>query len=218
MPSTTDLEYAYLDISHVITCLYKFSIAVRSPAPRDRFRKFSAINMSHYEFFDIQHASHKFPQAPPYLIERMGKANTRRRQLLQYHKEHHREIAQYIDVSLDPQDELEIDFTKEGNQPEVAVIQNQDSVSQGTLTIPASKKSQTTVNTVEQMHKELDAVDAESDTGRSQASLASSVASGSHSTLHVPLPPPGEAALTGDPFECPYCYSIIIVKSSYAWT
>ena len=172
--------------------------------------------MSHYEFFDIQHASHKFPQAPPYLIERMGKANTRRRQLLQYHKEHHRKIAQYIDVSLDPQNEPEIDFAKKGNQPEVAVIQNQDSVSQGGLTILTSKKSQTTVTTIRQIHKELDAVDAESDTGRSQTSFASSAA-GSHSTLHVPLPPPGEAAFTGVPFECPYCYLVIIVKSSYAW-
>ncbi|KAF8536845.1 hypothetical protein BDD12DRAFT_746962, partial [Trichophaea hybrida] len=174
---------------HVITCLYKFSIAVRRPAPRDRFHKFSAINMSHYEFFDIQHASHKFPQAPGYLIERMGKANTRRRQLLRYHKEHHGKIARYIDGS----------------------------VIQGAPTISTLKKSQTTVTTVRQMHKELDAVDAESDTGQFQTSFAPSVASESQSTLQVPLPPRGEAAFDGPPFECPYCYSIIIVKSSHAW-
>ncbi|KAF8249169.1 hypothetical protein K440DRAFT_660426 [Wilcoxina mikolae CBS 423.85] len=217
LPSTTDLEYAYLDISHIITCLYKFSIAVRRPAPRDRFHKFSAINMSHYEFFDIQHASHKFSQAPGYLTERMGKANTRRRQLLRYHKEHHGKIARYIDVSLDPQDEPEINPAKEGNELEVTVIQNQGSVRQGAPTISTLKKSQTTVTTVRQMHKELDAVDAESDTGQSQTSFAPSVASESQSTLQVPLPPRGEAAFDGPPFECPYCYSIIMVKSSYAW-
>ena len=174
--------------------------------------------MSHYEFFDIQHASQKFPQAPGYLVERMGKANTRRRQLLRYHKEHHRKIARFIDVSLDPRDEPVINFAKEGNQPEVTMTRNQGSVRQGALTISTLKKSQTTVTTVRHMHKELDAVDAESDTGQSRTSFASSVAVEGHSTLHVPLPPPGEAAFAGPPFECPYCCSIIVVKSSYSWT
>ncbi|KAF8251244.1 hypothetical protein K440DRAFT_596463, partial [Wilcoxina mikolae CBS 423.85] len=49
---------------------------------------------SHFEFFDIQRVSDKFPDAQSYLHQRLGKANVRRRQLLQYYRMHHNKISE----------------------------------------------------------------------------------------------------------------------------
>jgi hypothetical protein len=37
----TELEEYVSDITHVITCLYEFSITIRNPAPQDRLEKCS---------------------------------------------------------------------------------------------------------------------------------------------------------------------------------
>ena len=95
---TSELESVLVDITHIVTCLYKFSNTVRNPVPRERIQKIANINVSHFEVWDIKHMSEMFPTAPIYLIERLGKANTRRRQLLQYLEEHHDKIARYIDA------------------------------------------------------------------------------------------------------------------------
>lgn len=50
---TTELQERFKDIGHVITCLYMFSIAIRSPAQRDRLQKCADIDVSNFEFFDI---------------------------------------------------------------------------------------------------------------------------------------------------------------------
>ncbi|KAI5781743.1 hypothetical protein DFH27DRAFT_580291 [Peziza echinospora] len=97
----TDSDFAFMDISHIIGCLYKFSVTLRQPALRDRIQKCAKIDVSHYEFWDIKHASEKFPMAPDYLIQRLGKANVKRRQLLLYHKKHHDKITGYINTAAD---------------------------------------------------------------------------------------------------------------------
>ncbi|KAI5800957.1 hypothetical protein FPQ18DRAFT_63955 [Pyronema domesticum] len=52
------------------------------------------IDMSFFEPFDIEHVSNKFQLGDEYryLLERLGKANTKRRQLLKYHYDHHEKI------------------------------------------------------------------------------------------------------------------------------
>lgn len=57
----TPFEECLTEISHVITCLYKFSITTQNPTPRDRFEKCAAIDMSHFKHFDISHIMEKFP-------------------------------------------------------------------------------------------------------------------------------------------------------------
>lgn len=77
-----------------ITCLYRFSVAIRNPASRDLFRKCSEIDISHFESFDLGHVTDKFlvSNTYKYLIERLAKANSRRRQLLKYYEMHHDKI------------------------------------------------------------------------------------------------------------------------------
>ena len=42
----SEFEHSVLDITHIITCLYKFSIAIQNPAPRERLHKIALIDVS----------------------------------------------------------------------------------------------------------------------------------------------------------------------------
>jgi len=95
------LQYDFKDVCHVITMLYELSATIlRRPAPRDRLQKYAAINISHFEPFDIQHVAHKVCATQP-LIDRLGRANNRRRQLLRYNEQHQDKIARYVDKDLE---------------------------------------------------------------------------------------------------------------------
>lgn len=227
LPTTTELEYTLLDVMHVITCLYKFSIALRQPAPRDRLHKYAAISVSHFEFFDIGHAREKFPGAATYLVERLGKANMRRRQLLKYHRRHHDKIARYVDLPLapdSPKPEMEVSGDEEVEAPpsrptwgKVMTPEDFALHQPGPGTIATTMNTQTTVTTINPKFspKNLDDIDAESETGQSQTSFASSSA-GDTAKLKVP-PPPGVDSLDGTPFECPYCFTMVIMRNSRSW-
>ena len=80
-------------INNIISCLYKFSITIQNPAPSDRLERCSKIDVSNLEFFDIQRVRENYPGAETYLLERLGRANTKRRQLLKYHAKYHQKIA-----------------------------------------------------------------------------------------------------------------------------
>jgi len=60
----TDIEYVASNIMHIITCLYKLSMIIQSPAPRDRLHKSQAIPIAHFLRYEKQHVQDKFPQAP----------------------------------------------------------------------------------------------------------------------------------------------------------
>ena len=101
-------EHVMLDIMHIITCLYRFSITIQSPAPKERLHKIALINMSHFEDWDIQHINGMFYPVDPEnnfrvekgLSNRLGKANTKRRQLLKYYETHHKKISKHIDNDI----------------------------------------------------------------------------------------------------------------------
>lgn len=223
MDSTTELQERFLEVNQVISCLYRFSIAIRNPTPRDRLQKYAAIDVSHYEFFDIQHASHKFPKAEKYLIDRLGKANSRRRQLLKYHEKHHKKLAQYI--NLPPARPWDTPEVSRPNHNEAASggrgfldenyqgLQGRHSNSRkGPATIATTANTQTTISTyVGPSDNEVG-----SDDGQSQTSYATSVTVGTASKLRVPPPKP-DSTFSGKPFECPYCFSITILRDSRSW-
>ncbi|KAF5600434.1 hypothetical protein FPANT_2390, partial [Fusarium pseudoanthophilum] len=82
------------DIADVVNCLLRLSVAIRNPAPHDRFIKSHLIDTSHYEIFDIQHVSSKFKNIEPLLAERLGKAISRRRQFFNYRLAHRAKLLQ----------------------------------------------------------------------------------------------------------------------------
>lgn len=222
MDSTTELQERFLEIAHVITCLYKFSIVIRNPAPRDRLQKCASIDVSHYEFFDIQHTSHKFPVAGEYLIDRLGKANSRRRQLFKYQGSHHNKLTKYIDLRQ-PEGALVGLEHRAGYRKEL--LAGMDGVpgsgdrrlytKKGPGTIATTVNTQTTVSTYVQ--RPSDTIEVCSDAGQSQTSYATSSGGDKGSKLRVPPPPKPESAYDGKPFECPYCFSIKIVRGTHSW-
>jgi hypothetical protein len=218
--TTTRFEEHLTDISHVITCLYKFSIATQNPTPRDRLEKCSSIDVSYFEDFDIQHVVDKFPLATKsdYLTQRLGKANTRRRQLLKYHERHHKKIAGHriATYSAPDPDSGEIAVTADEGDPEHLEI----SVDTATV-ITGTVQTETTVSTYiprtaesNTVDIDLDEVDTQSEGAFSQTSYASSM--GSTENLRVP-DPPGEHALDGEPLQCPFCYSLVTIDNRLAW-
>lgn len=213
------LEECVTDITHVITCLYKFSITIQNPAPRDRLAKCSSIPVSHFEEFDIRHLSHKFPDAQRYLIERLGKANTKRRQLLKYYEMHHEKIAGHYGAQIDgplpdPVLRAATGNDLDGGLGGTAEAIERPTPSEGPATI-ATRPTQTTVSVY--VAPDVSHANAYSETDdQSQTSYASST-SGGPANLQVPLPPKQESAFDGEPFQCPFCFVIISVSGRQSW-
>ncbi|KAF8243859.1 hypothetical protein K440DRAFT_636735 [Wilcoxina mikolae CBS 423.85] len=219
------LEECITDITHVITCLYKFSITIQNPAPRDRLEKCSSIPISNFKEFDIQHVSHKFPDAPKYLIERLSKANTKRRQLLKYHEIHHEKIAGNHGLHNDETPRESVSRATAGNDfdgdnrlqgatENTITIQTQRlTPSEGPATI-RTRLTQTTVSVY--VPRGVNPENVLETDDQSQTSYASS-AGGGQANLQVPPPPEQDRAFDGEPFQCPFCFVIISVSGRQSW-
>jgi hypothetical protein len=62
---------------------------VHLQAMSEFLQRIDTFDKAHFLHFDINHTRAKFPQAENYLIERLGRAISRRRQYLQYNEAHH---------------------------------------------------------------------------------------------------------------------------------
>jgi hypothetical protein len=94
LQGTTELKQLYARIRSAITSLMRLSMAMREPAPNAQAR---TIDKSHFEQHDILHVQAKFPTAQPYLIERLGRAISSRRQYLAYRETHHNKLTKDIE-------------------------------------------------------------------------------------------------------------------------
>lgn len=210
-------------------------MTIQNPAPKDRLHKCKDIKISHFEPYELLHARDKFPTAPSYLVERLAKANTRRRQLIKYYERHHTKISGrtepgargliprvegvsgYLGSSAGPTRET---FVEE--EPNPAHFQTFGGsgrpASERTGTISTALNSHTTLSTfvdrpgLSTNYNLIDSVEVESETTESQTSFASS--SGGMSRLWMPQPP---SALDDKPFECPYCFSLIRPRTVHSW-
>ena len=224
-----EFEHLVSDITHIITCLYKFSIAIRNPVPKERLHKVALIDVSYFEHWDIKHIDEKFcpvdPQADfrvaKYLSERLGKANTRRRQLLKYYEAHHKKISRYIDGPLPSRSAMERKKLANALNQMISTIEDDSARTPGNIpdlgrvaTFYTSTKSQTTVSTIKVDPSQ--AVEIVRDEDRlSQTSYATST--DRTMRISIPPPPPEDAAFGGEPFECPYCFNIIQIRSQKDW-
>lgn len=89
----TELEQISVDVADVVNCLLRLSVAIRNPAPHDRFVETHSTDTSHYEPFDIEHVYSKFRSIDPGLAERLGKAISRRRQFFKYREAHRMKLS-----------------------------------------------------------------------------------------------------------------------------
>ena len=97
----TELEYSMLDIQRAVECLYQASIDLQKRKITSRYDKCTDINTSFFEPFDIEYVRQKFPSAPNFLIQRLGKAISRRRQWLKYRELHASKLAQILELHDD---------------------------------------------------------------------------------------------------------------------
>lgn len=210
----TEIQQTFLDIKEIIACLYELSIALRNPVPRDRILKLASIDVSHFEEYDMRHVEEIFPQAGSFLIRRLGKANTKRRQVFKYLESHHRKLAHNIDdpLSMKAPTVIVDDRPTKERSKHVEGSGTRSNIETSISEFATTLNTQTTIATFTEDNGDM--ID-EHDQLQSETSSAASEVHGEGGTLQVPKLP--EKALDGQPFECPYCYEIIKVFSAISW-
>jgi hypothetical protein len=196
----TELAQLVSNMAEINSCLMRLSLAIRNPAPHDQFKESSQIDVAHFEIFDVDHVRGKFPQAADYLVLRLGKAISRRRQYLRYREDHRRKLEQ----GLKPQPQL---------QELTAPLQ-----AAHTVTAPSEKIESTVASSIPlAIRTSASAADLDEDgyyeDTLSQTSYASS--NNDPSRLYPPTLP--EAGQDGEPFECPLCFRFTSVRQEKAW-
>lgn len=89
----SELTQIMMDVADIIDCLLRLSISVQNPAPHDRFKAAASTDTSFYKVSDIKHVREKFESAEEWLVERLCKAISHRRQYFKYRETHHQKLA-----------------------------------------------------------------------------------------------------------------------------
>lgn len=199
---TTELAQLASNMSEVNSCLMRLSLAIRNPAPHDQFKESSQIDVTHYEKFDVDHVRGKFPRATEYLVHRLGKAISRRRQYLRYREEHRKKLERGLQPQ--PQPIVSKEVTSQRQAPTVTAPSEKIESTVASSIPLAIKASTSTVN--------LDEEDLYEDT-LSQTSYASS----NNDLARLRPPPLPVGGQDGDPFECPLCFRFTSVRQTSAW-
>ncbi|OJD24621.1 hypothetical protein ACJ73_04019 [Blastomyces percursus] len=188
LPQPAELFQLLEDITVIIKCLYKLSMVIRQPAQHDRLK--TNVDLSHFTPFDIRHVEQKFPHAEHWLIQRLGRAITKRREYLKGRERHHEKLARG--------DELIATALVEDNSNTEAARRTLLSETTATAFIYGAPTAE----------------DADIGPAPSETSYASTV--GDDTKLHLP-PLPEEAESNPDGFECPYCYYVISIRGPLSW-
>lgn len=72
-------------------------MSIRDPAPNSQFRSTITVDKSYFQPHDIQHVKEKFGTGNSYLVERLGRAVSGRRQYLTYREEHHQKLTKNVE-------------------------------------------------------------------------------------------------------------------------
>jgi len=201
----TDLACLAMDITEIVTGLLKLSVAILQPTFRNRTQKLAAIDVSQFESVDIQDM---FPKAPMYLVRRLDRANTKRRQILTYCQKSHEKARKCINVDVTA---LPAPILEQHEEPRT-IDQPVDIVSFHIQ--KDTRAAKTTVSTDRQPTPDIP--EATSDTSQSETSSTTSVDSSRHK-FKVPLLSSSELAFKRHQFECPYCFRIIVVHDKDSW-
>jgi hypothetical protein len=212
----TQSEQLYLFVIETITSLFKLSIFIRASTRRNKFAKSSA-EKSYETQPDILHIRDLFPFASqnPTLVERLGKANAQRRQWLSYKKRHREKLGTS-------------GFTEERNSTQYfhstseSVIQSKNkhagaSTTSAGIRSAVTALSSTDASTFYEQSREGPGNEDASEAGFSETTYNASQRSDSEqNTTYVPQPP--RESENENPFECPYCFSILTISSRTEWT
>ena len=218
--SRGELQMIFIAIKQIVDLLYEHSIIIRNATPLDKLAKAAKENVSHFQQWDLRHTREKFDQLEPenFLVKRLSKANTRRRQLFKYLEKHQgklsrgvlpaKQVLQEMPPNHNDKNSQGMHAHEETSQPEAAA-----SSKSGPSINATTVNTQTTIATF----KEPEEIEAEElDDGRfSETSSAKSEDAAAEDTIPIPAPPKG--ALDDKPFQCPYCYDILRVTDLPSW-
>ena len=213
---TSELEQLLLAIVETVTSLLKLSISIRGSTPRDRYARVASLTPLDPSF-DINHVYEKYPclRSKPWLVDKLGRAITRRRDFLRYREKHHEKLADSNVLSAfkktpDHHNSLP---TKPGTRsnsfrdgPKIADVASSSA--------DRSRLTSTIATTYIADSRNL--LETASHTGLSDISdITSGVDEHGYEARPIPDPPKDSAG--SKPFECPYCYTIQIVRKPSHW-
>ncbi|TAQ86664.1 hypothetical protein B7494_g5027 [Chlorociboria aeruginascens] len=200
---TSELDELFAAIKASNSSLMKLTMVIRNAPTHDDYLKAA----SRYYFdptFDIGHVREKHCGAngvSNWLIERLGKGITRRRQFLKYREEHQSKMTKDWDVNPKHTEE---DHETINEKPEMSI----------TLTKATTYVENDPV-------PDQDGIDLDGSFGSQTSYEATAFGDvGSHKLTVPPHPKmafEGVLFEFGEPFQCPYCYTEQRVKSRSEW-
>ena len=215
--SVTHIKYNTLDIQQAVDCLYRASMDLRRQKTVNRYDKCSDIDMSFFEPFDVSYTRQKFPSAKAFLLQRLGRAISKRRQWLKYREQHALKLGQFLDPAENLLDSASIlsETTATTFEVPTAAIEHDNSL-EGELTSEGSHHlgSEPSISNLAATFNlaSLRRVQSMS-TIATETTYATTL--GDEGRLRMPDIP--EEGLDSRPFECPYCHHIVSVSTTHAW-
>ncbi|KAL8994643.1 MAG: hypothetical protein Q9169_005444 [Polycauliona sp. 2 TL-2023] len=217
-PAGTELQELQHTISSYLSNLYHLSVFIRrKPAPYDRLIKSANIDTRCYEFFDESYVRDKFPKADRQLVERLGKAISKRRKYFIYRAQHRQKLAQ----------QQRPDQALSGRGPKGPVWKGDDGISVQGKTIQVARdtwapslvqssvaKQSTTASTL--FVSNIASLGVRTSDQQSDAGTQTSYGTTASSTRpdRLSLPPIPHSSEGHRQFECPYCFTICQVRAS----
>lgn len=207
-PRTSDLEELLSAINKANISLLKISMIIRGSSARDDYNK-AATRYRIDSAWDVSHVREKYGAAEKssrWLVLRMGKAITRRRQYLQYRKDHHGKLlVEFNDADSDKE-------VSEWSKKSIAYTKDTKDTKDTKYTKATAffETPQTTVK-----------VTPPASLGSATSYEPTVVGDAAYSKLSVPPHP--EMAFEsvefefGQPFLCPYCCTEQSVRNRKAW-
>jgi hypothetical protein len=197
---TSNLEQLFQAIKNGNVSLMKLSMIIRNSPTRDDYLK-AATRYNFESRYDIGHVKEKHGSAKganDWLLERLGKAITRRRQYLKYREDHHGKL------SRDWEDIPKNNEPKNDEKPDKSIA----------LTKATSFVEKNRVDN-------HDGLDIAGSLGSKTSYEATTIGEESPDQLTVPQRPDmafeGVPFEYGEPFRCPYCYTEQVVKNRMEW-
>ncbi|TVY37144.1 Exocyst complex component [Lachnellula subtilissima] len=210
----SEIKEIFESITDAINNLFRLSMIIRNNTSRDRYAKAAAAALSvpFDDNFDISHVEHKFPalksKGKEWLVIRLGKSITKRRQYLRYCREHHDKISREHYPIPRPS-------IMEPSEIKLETVAGLTADARSAFSKPTSTLAPTQASTLLLTSDQLPE-DAPPEDSQSQTSYATSNEEYmSSSKLRViKLEDISKGA---SHFECPYCWQIQASKSQKSW-